>query len=147
MALDPPDVRAARALLKEHNRKVAKGRKRTKPDGKDPAFLAWLRTLSCIACLIEGPPPARAGHCPIEAAHQKHTDGRGAALGRRPPDASTVPLCMWHHRISPGCCDPAQTKFWDRLQVDVGAFCRALYAAFQNGDDGNAVVRETAGWR
>jgi hypothetical protein len=118
---------------------TASGQRR--PRAPDPGYLTWLHEgLPCIACLIEGGPRCGFGANPIEAAHQKHTDLRGASLGRRPSDATCCPLCAWHHRLAPDACDPAQRKFWDRLEVDVGDFCRALYCAYQGSQDGAAIV-------
>jgi hypothetical protein len=120
-----------------------------RPREPDPGYLSWLHDyLPCIACLIEGEPRRRRGLTasnPIEAAHQKHTDLRGPALGKRPSDAASCPLCAWHHRLAPDACDPAQRKFWERLDVNVGEFCRALYSAYQGGQAGAAVVRRFAG--
>ncbi len=114
---------------------------------RDTRYLRWLRGLPCIACLIEGPPPLAPGFIglnPIEAAHQKHTDLKGPALGRRPSDAACCPLCAWHHRLAPDACDPAQRRFWDRIGVNGGAFCLALYSGYQVSEDGDAIVRQFA---
>lgn len=118
---------------------------RSKPKREtDTGYMAWLHDgLDCIACLIEGRAPAilANGHPnPIEAAHQKHTDLKGPALGKRPPDAASCPLCSWHHRLAPDACDPPQRKFWLRLGINVGAFCRALYDAYQTDQSGQEVI-------
>lgn len=118
------------------------------PRVRDPGYLDWLHDLPCIACLIEGRDLSIINHptmVSIEAAHQKHTDLRGPSLGKRPSDAAACPLCTWHHRLAPDACDPAQRKFWDRLGVDVGAFCKALHDAYRAGDPGEPVVRRFAG--
>lgn len=121
------------------------------PRVRDKSYLAWLHEgLPCIACLIEGPAPDWArmaslvlfGLDNIEAAHQKHTDIKGPSLGKRPSDSASCPLCVWHHRIAPDACDPAQRKFWDRLGVNVGDFCKALYTAFKDDQDGAEVIRK-----
>jgi hypothetical protein len=125
---------------------TATGQRR--PRERDGGYLSWLHEgLPCIACLIEGEPRRRPGSPatnPIEAAHQKHTDLRGPALGKRPSDAACCPLCAWHHRLAPDACDPAQRKFWDRLDVNVGDFCLALYSAYQLGRDGIDIVHRFA---
>ena len=124
---------------------TATGQRR--PRERDGGYLSWLHDgLPCIACLIEGEPRRGFGTTtnPVEAAHQKHTDLRGPALGKRPSDAACCPLCAWHHRLAPDACDPAQRKFWDRLNVNVGNFCRALYSAYQVSQDGAAIVRRFA---
>jgi hypothetical protein len=114
---------------------------------KDPGYLSWLHGLPCIACRIEGPPWRANGFStlnPIEAAHQKHTDSKGPALGKRPSDADSCPLCAWHHRLAPDACDPAQRKFWDRLGVNAGDFCLALYSGYQFDEDGAVIVHRFA---
>lgn len=112
---------------------------------RDAAYLSWLHDLPCLACMIMGSAPREHAH--IEAAHQKAQDadrGWHKKAGVRPSDDRTCPLCAWHHRIGPTCCDPAQAKFWALVGVDVIDFCRALYAAFKAGEDGAAVVRQFA---
>jgi len=125
---------------------TATGQRR--PRERDLGYLNWLHEdLPCIACMIEGPPRRSQASSPsnhIEAAHQKHTDLRGPALGKRPSDAASCPLCSWHHRLAPDACDPAQRKFWDRLDVNVSDYCRALYSAYQVSQDGADIVHRFA---
>jgi hypothetical protein len=135
------EQRKARKAARER-RKAALVRtpEQRQPRVRDSGYLHWLHEdLPCIACLIEGAAPAE--HAFIEAAHQKHVDKRGPSLGVRPSDSASCPLCAWHHRLGPQCCDPAQRKFWDRLGVDVSAFCRDLFDAFRSGQEGVYVVR------
>lgn len=112
---------------------------------RDAGFISWLHDLPCIACEILGQAPS--AHAHIEAAHQKAQDaarGWNKRLGVRPDDEQCCPLCAWHHRLAPTCCDPAQAKFWALLNVDVIDFCRALYAAYLAGGDGAAIVHTFA---
>jgi hypothetical protein len=149
MTIRDPKLTEARRLIADDKRQRAKARKTArapkpkravKGREKDPKFIAWLhKDIPCIGCEIEQNPTWPVVH-PIEAAHQRHAKGRGGMLGRRPDDADTCPLCEWHHRTGPNCCDPANRKFWERLGVDVGAFCRALFDAFKNGRPGDEVV-------
>lgn len=137
--------RVAKAARPKKVVPTAKGQR--EPRQLDGAYIAWLHVdLPCIGCLIEGPVWSEivGRPYPIEAAHQKHTDLKGPALGKRPSDSATVPLCAWHHRLAPDACDPAQRKFWDRLQVDVGAFCKALYATFKGHAPGAPVIQKFA---
>ena len=53
---------------------------------RNPKYLAWIRTQSCVVC------GASRG---IEASH---TGPHG--LGQKSPDSSAIPLCSKHHRIS-----------------------------------------------
>jgi hypothetical protein len=127
------------------------------PRQRDPAYLAWLhRGIPCIACVAYGFP---LGHgetwFAIEAAHQnlpiasKGWSGRG--LGKRTHDARAVPLCAWHHRLSPNACDNGQRAFWDRLGLgdDVADFAAELHAAYTAGAPGRPVVERWAerAWR
>ncbi|WP_133255490.1 hypothetical protein [Phenylobacterium soli] len=110
---------------------------------RDHDYLSWLHGVPCIACRILGPAPAE--HAYIEAAHQKAQDaarGWNKRLGVRPDDAKSAPLCAWHHRLGPNRCDPAQSKFWSGLNVDVIAFCEALFSAFREGRNGSDVVEQ-----
>lgn len=151
-ALSRPQKEAAR-LERRAQAKLRKA-ERPKPERpgrvkvvreRDMGFLSWLHDLPCIACSILGRAPRE--HAYIEAAHQKAQDaGRGwnKRLGVRPSDEQCCPLCAWHHRLAPTCCDPAQAKFWDLLGVDVIAFCQALYAAYREGLQGSPVVQAYA---
>jgi len=58
-------------------------RKNSKPV-RNPKYLAWIRTHSCVVC------GASRG---IEASH---TGPHG--LGQKSPDTSAIPLCVKHHR-------------------------------------------------
>lgn len=158
----PAEIAKARAVLRD-DRKAKKADKRitfsarpfpkrekaTHGRERDVGFLAWLHhDLPCIGCLILG--QAHPQHASIEAAHQKiQAASRGVhkRLGVRPSDMWCVPLCEWHHRTGPICCDPAQTKFWNVVGLspeEVADFCMALYRAYEQEGDGAQVVREFA---
>lgn len=155
------EIRAAekseRPIQKRAKREPRVQHVNVKARQRDLAFLSWLHSVPCVACAVEGVPtfagawahPANARVLlKIEAAHQKHIDGKGGLLGKRPDDAGhTCPLCAWHHRLAPNACDPAQRKFWARLNVNVGAFCKALHQAFRNGESGAEVVRRFAAYQ
>src|ERR1035437_5052624 len=55
---------------------------------RDPAYLAWIRTLPCIACDIEGR---------SEAAHT----GSDGGMSMKASDYSCVPLCSGCHTQAP----------------------------------------------
>jgi hypothetical protein len=129
--------------------KAAHGRER------DASYLTWLhQDLPCLACNVLGTlrlvVDGQIGSNPIEAAHQKlNVASRGVQkrLGVRPSDLWCVPLCAGHHRLSPLCCDPAQTKFWAVIGLtpeEVADFCLALYRAYEQESDGAVVIRDFA---
>lgn len=64
--------------------------RRPKP-GDDPAYLRWIREQPCVV-----PRCSEGWYRVVEAAH---FGTRSMAL--KPPDAQTLPLCAWHHRIGP----------------------------------------------
>jgi hypothetical protein len=66
---------------------------RRKPQpGDDPEYLAWLRGLPCVFCLIDGCGQQRF----TEAMHiGRSTSVRG--LSRKYPDREAVPGCRHHH--------------------------------------------------
>ena len=153
MTLSPDEQRQLRALTK----KAAAGRKQKReirgkalglkaPDKargrvREPLYRAWLRGLPCIAGLIEGGCSGR-----MEAAHQKlaiagkWTEGGG---GLRTDDDRCIGLCRWHHQDAPNACDKAQRRFWDRLGIGsrIADLCGELWAAFQKGEDGAAILQ------
>ena len=146
MTIGPDDVRKAKTVLRQHRRETKAARpKPEKGRVRNSAYLNWLhRDLECVACVIEQYPtwPER---YPIEAAHQKNLDGKGATLGRRVDDRFSCSLCAWHHRLGPLRCDPAQRKFWSAIGVSAKDFCAALFEAFENKKPGADVVRRFAG--
>ena len=52
--------------------------------GRNPRYLAWIRTLPCLVC---------GKSSGVEAAH---TGPHG--IGQKSPDSSAIPLCVRHHR-------------------------------------------------
>lgn len=152
----PKQVADARQVLKQDRKakraergpKVRQERLRDK-GGRDaePKFLRWLheRAAVCIACLLDPAPPDRLKLLGVpnklEAAHQRI---RGWKKGVRGRDADSCILCAWHHQHAPNACDRGWRQFWDRLGVDVAAYCAELYAAYQAGADGAAVIMKHA---
>lgn len=125
---------------------------RAKPKGgreRDAEYMAWLHVdIPCIACIRFGRPAFVPN--PIEAAHQKLTvaeRGLQKTLGVRPSDKWCAPICAFHHRIGPPCCDPAQTKFWALVGLepaDVADLCAELFTAFTEGRPGASVIHQFA---
>lgn len=159
---DHTEADLARALAeKRKDRRMASPRKvkttrvmptaagQREPRARDDRYLAFLRQLPCVACLIEGPPLPGA-RTNMEAAHQKLAiasrgwkEGGG---GVRTHDHRCVGLCRWHHQDAPNACDKAQRKFWDRLNIGdaVADLCQALRRAFPNHEAAVQVLRDFA---
>lgn len=138
-----------RQQRKARPRKLPKtGAMREDPNADAEGYMRWLHEehIGCIACVVEGPAPMGGEPNPIEVAHQRRNDPRwrGNGLGKRSPDAQSCPLCRWHHQRAPNACDRAQGKFWDRLGVDVVAYCAALFAAFKAQEPGAPVLEQFA---
>lgn len=57
---------------------------------EDPAHLARVRSLPCIACEIGGTAQTE----PTEAHHIRD----GVGMGQKAGDHEAIPLCVWHHR-------------------------------------------------
>jgi hypothetical protein len=106
---------------------------------RDPGYLAFLRRLPCVACMVEG------GNCgPTEAAHIRFSDAR---LGRinpgmqaKPSDQWATPLGRGHHQHDQHA--GAERAFWERLAIEPGALSMALHTAYLAGGDGLAVLRQ-----
>ena len=146
-ALEAPDKAAAkktrqRARLGRDDAIARDAPGQRQPRQRDNGYLAWLRRLPCVAGVIEG---GCAG--PIQAAHIRFSDaGRGRVnpgMMRKPDDSSAVSLCERHHLHDQH--RGSERKFWERLGVEPSALAAALYAAYQAGGDGAAVIREFAG--
>lgn len=117
------------------------------PRIRDKPYLGWVKDLPCIACAVRG--VIRRG---VEAAHCKigfPDDGwRAFGHAEKSHDWRATPLCTAHHREG----EHAQHNnrggderaYWERLEVHPPEFCAALYAAFQAGDNGDAVVHKFA---
>ena len=106
---------------------------------KEPGFLAFLRRLPCVACLIEG------GGCgPTEAAHIRFSDARqgrvNPGMQRKSDDRWATPLGRGHHQHDQHA--GSERAFWERLGIDPGELSAALYDAWQSGAeaDGLAVL-------
>jgi hypothetical protein len=86
-----------------------------KPPRKDPKvdrdYQAFIRKQPCVVCQIWGLSRRRFG--PVECAHV------GArALGRKCSDRETLPLCVWHHRMSPQSYHAGVKEFFKFWKLD-----------------------------
>ncbi|MES3028544.1 MAG: hypothetical protein V4820_11900 [Pseudomonadota bacterium] len=137
-----PQKAAERKARRERDREMRKrvGKRsegQRQPRERDPGFLAFLRRLPCIAGEIEG---GCSG--PIQAAHiryTRHGQGRNPGMGSKNHDRHATSLCERHHLHDQHT--RSEVAFWAGLGVDAYDYAAELYAAYQAGEDGLAVVR------
>ena len=96
-----------------------------KPRLYDSGYLVFLRTKPCCVC---GSTKA------VEAAHVRMGL---TGTGRKPNDSQAVPLCAWHHRLSPTMAqhNMGEAKFWERMGHDPFQIAIKLYTEY-GGDGG-----------
>lgn len=158
MTLRDPVTREAYAIVRADKARQRKERKeadrqhiraiveskapnKRQPRERDNGYLAFLRRLPCVACVKLG------GSCgPTQAAHLRFSDAaRGrinSGMQQKPSDRWATPLGAGHHAEQHAGNERA---FWDRLGIDAGDLCEALYAAFLAGHDAEPVVRRFGG--
>ncbi len=108
------------------------------PEDKNPGYLRFIRSLPCIVC----------GTFPCEAAHVRMNNpetGKFQALGQKPPDSCTVPLCARHHRESAGAQHVVgERQFWQRMRIDPDRLAAALWMAQDDRERAERICREAA---
>ena len=100
--------------------------------------LAWIRERRCLVC----------GRRPCEAAHVRYSDfeaGKANAMGKKPGDQWTVPLCPTHHRGSKGQHSRGERLWWEAHNIDPLPICQALWDASGDDLEGDKIVL-TAYW-
>lgn len=107
------------------------------PRKRDNAYLAWLRRQPCVICGTRER---------VEAAHVRagypSAGWAPTGMAQKPDDQRAVPLCAHDHREGPNAQHRANERaWWANHGIDPPDLCRALYAAFQAGDDGTDVLR------
>lgn len=137
MAIRPPEVRAAEALLRKFRRegrtslpKTKAARVNKQARQRDPVYLAWLRRQPCAARHLGG--------CsgPIEAAHIRFSDAAAGRVNpgmqRKPDDRYAAPLCSGHHREGPQAQHRGgERAWWSSIGLDVGQVLADLWSRFQ----------------
>jgi hypothetical protein len=111
---------------------------------KRPAHLAFIRRLPCVIC----------GRSPSEAAHVRYSDagtGHVSAVGQKPDDARTVPLCAHCHREGPQAQHRSGERVWWQAHgIDPVELARRLFAVLGDAERGEKIsrrARELAPWR
>jgi hypothetical protein len=91
--------------------------------GRDPQYLAWIRTLPCWLC---------------ENFHfDQRTRTEAAHVGRRGlsqkcPDREAIPLCTHHHRTGSASQHVLGKDFWTVWNVDRANIVSALNTYYHN---------------
>ncbi len=105
-------------------------RKRT---GKDPAYLIFVRSLSCVCCdkcstieLMKLEHDHGNTVCLTEAAH---TGKRG--LSQKAPDREAIPLCKWHHTEGPESHHRLGKAFWNKWGIDRDELIAELQSRYE----------------
>ncbi len=84
---------------------------------RDPLYLAWIRTLPCMACYRGVLEILRVAHLPEwERSEAAHIGMRG--LSQKSSDRETMPLCVGHHRWNPHSLHTMGKNFWDHYRLN-----------------------------
>jgi hypothetical protein len=110
---------------------------------KRPQHLAFIRKLPCVVC----------GFTPSEAAHIRfndHATGKMQAVGQKPGDEWSTPLCASHHREGPGAQHTmGERAFWERNGIDPLKLAELLFSVtgdFERGENIARQARRLAPW-
>lgn len=103
---------------------------------KRPEHLAFIRGLPCCIC---GAPRSEAAHVRMNDA----ATGKMQALGQKPHDDWSVPLCAGHHRELPGAQHRiGEANFWRRHGIDPLDLAMRLAGSSGNQEAGEFIVRQ-----
>lgn len=113
-----PKPSTVRRQANEHAFKLLRQRnaKLKNPDAKDPRYLAWIRCQECVCCKTlsrEAWAELPREKYRIEAAH---VGERG--IGRKCPDAETLPICSQHHTRGRDSHHRLGKGFWEHWNLD-----------------------------
>jgi hypothetical protein len=103
---------------------------------KRPDHLRYIRQLPCCVC----------GMRPVEAAHIRFNDaatGKRQAVGQKPDDKWTVPLCAGHHRDDNDAQHRmGERRFWDRQRINPLLLAELLFSVSPDIERGESVTRQ-----
>lgn len=89
----------------------------------DKRYLAWIRTLPCLAC-------ERAG---IEQATRTEAHHAGPrAYGTKVPNSQAVPLCREHHREGKHAVHVIGKRFWTANSIDMASEIERLNSEWES---------------
>ncbi len=111
-------------LIRRYWRIGRRDKLRRGPD-RSPAYLVWIRSLSCAVC-----GRGRAQRVWIEAAHTGALGLRG--LSQKSSDFSAIPLCFWDHVAGPNSYHRlGERSFAARHALDLPALVARLNARYR----------------
>lgn len=94
------------------------------PREADTEYLALIRQLPCLKCGIE--PCGCAAHVRLNSA----AHGKRQAMGQKPDDKWTVPLCHGCHQTDRDAQHKVgELPFWHAIGISPFLVCKKLYAA------------------
>jgi hypothetical protein len=100
-------------------------RKPRRGPARDKKYLAWIRTLPCAVRTCSWH-TKQVWVYPIEAAHS------GAhGISQKASDYSAIPLCSWHHRLSPDSYHASAKTFFTRHGLDRKALVKELNERYE----------------
>lgn len=110
------------------------------PRVRDNTYLQWIRRLPCVCC---------GSRERVEAAHIRagyQVEGwRPVGMQEKPDDVRVAPLCALDHREGPDAQHRGNERaWWSARGIEPPDLCAALRRAYENNEDGEAVVRRFA---
>lgn len=108
------------SLLKRRGNREPRRRAYRSGRETDSAYLDLVKQLPCLNCGME----------PVDPAHVRMNSaalGKQQAMGQKPSDKWTLPLCRGCHTDDPDSQHKVgETVFWDRLGLNPLLICEAL---------------------
>lgn len=106
--------------------------------------MGWVAGLPCVACMVHGTYNRRVQVAHLRMGSEEHGK-RPTGMAEKPSDQWVTPLCMPHHTGDDRVTRHSQHKmseedFWRGLGIDPFELCIALFAAFNEGRRGSAVI-------
>lgn len=114
------------------------------PRVRNKAYLGFVAQCPCLPCAVRG-----ITRRPVQVCHIRMgvPDAGWREFGRseKPHDFRTFPGCPTCHLYGPGAQHrTSERDWWAALGIEAPAFCAALYAAFEAGENGAEVVHKFA---
>lgn len=103
-----------RSAIKRSTKPIRKRAKPRRGRERDVAYLRFISSQSCMACVTSGHPSGNSdlilGYLQCTPTEAAHVGERG--LGQKCNDREAIPLCMDHHRLGKDAHHVLGKKFW-----------------------------------